>query len=120
MVLNQDPNLKSSYRMSLVSNQTDKLPPDVLDDNCLNRLPKSRLLEETQAIPNEGSIDHLSLLFLLIDVGASPPFISQVNGYDNWSQLSLVSLSWDEDFKENSQAIAKTSFVSGIFPDFCI
>lgn len=118
MALNQDPNLKVSYGMSLVTNQADKLSPDILDDSCLNRPPKSRLLEETQAMPNEGSTDHLSLFLFLIDVEAFPSFISQTDGSDNWSQLSLVSLSRDEDFKENSQATVKTSFVSGKFPDF--
>ena len=66
-----------------------KLPPDILDD-YLNRPPnKPRLLEETQALPSEGDANAFSLFLLLIDVGASPSFISQVNSY-NWSQLWLV------------------------------
>ena len=39
--------------------------------------------------------------------GASRSFISRVNGYDNWSELSLFSLSRDGDFKEYSQAALK-------------
>ena len=38
---------------------------------------------------------------------ASPSFISLVNGYENWSLLFLVSLPWDGDFKEYSQAAAE-------------
>ena len=68
-----------------------KLPPDILDDNYLTRPPPDRtqVAEETQAIPDNGDTDFLSV-FLLIDVRASPSFTSWVNGYDNWSQPRLV------------------------------
>lgn len=69
-----------------VGNQASKLPPDILD-NGLNRPPSNK-----QVIPSKGETDSHSLsLFLLIDVGASPSFISQINSC-KWSQLWLVSL----------------------------
>lgn len=82
MALNQDPNLKTSCRMRLAANQTNKPPPDILGDDYLNRpLPppnlKPRLPEESQAIPNEGDADPLTVpppneLRLLEETQASP------------------------------------------------
>lgn len=51
-------------------------------------------MEETQAIPNEGDADTLTvypvrLRFLWLYGDVSPSFIPGVNGYDNWSQLYL-------------------------------
>lgn len=45
----------------------------------------------------------------------SPSFISWVNGYDNWSQLSGKSTQ-DGDLKKHSQEAVKTPFASGRFP----
>ena len=51
-------------------------------------------------------------------MGELLPHCFQVNGYDNWSQLSVVSLPQDRNFKEYSQAAVKTPLVSGRFPAF--
>ena len=72
MVLNQDPGLRAFCRVCLATDQADKLPSDILE-HFLNKLPnKLRLLEETQAIPNEGDSDTLShYSSFLIDSGYS-------------------------------------------------
>ena len=52
----------------------------------------------------------MNVVWLLLYVGFSPSFISQINSCDNWNQLS-GSLPWGGDFREYSQATAKTPFV---------
>lgn len=59
----------------------------------------------------------MNVAWLLLYVEASFSFISWVNGYDNWSQLS-DSLPWDRDFMEYCQAAAKIPSVWGKFPAF--
>ena len=53
MALNQDLDLRASCRMCLTTNQVNKSPLDILDDDRLNRpIPphKPTLLEETLAM----------------------------------------------------------------------
>ena len=70
IALNQDLDLRSLLQ-NVFANQP---PPDLLDTDSLIVPP-----------PNRHSL-------LLLHVGASPSFISYVNGYDNRSQLWLVYL----------------------------
>ena len=42
VALNQDPDLRASCGMCLVTNGASKLSSDISDDNCLNRPPPHR------------------------------------------------------------------------------
>lgn len=55
----------------LLQNQADKLPPDILDDNYLNRPSPDRIQVAggNTDSPNEGDADPLSLFLLLIEMG---------------------------------------------------
>lgn len=63
MTLNQDRDIRASYRMCLATKQVNKPPLDILDD-CLNRSPPSNkpgLPEESSSSSDKGDIDSVTI-----------------------------------------------------------
>ena len=85
MALIQNPDLRTSCRMCLTTNQADNPPSDILGD-CLNRPPpkKPRLLEEIEIIPNKGDANSLLV----------PPNRLRLLYFDDWLSCleSILSL----------------------------